>query len=614
MNPDKSIKQFSNSTTTSNTRAELVEASNPELPNIQLTPSPIRHQPRLPFGFLTGLLGLFLFFLPYLILGQDSVWPVNEYLELVVPWYKLLIEQKALFSPNHTPITGMLDQLPRGVFASEFFFKTWLFYLFQPFTAILLNKIIIHLIAYLSMFHGLSRLPSSWINPRFIGLYALVWATFPFWPESGIATAALPTIFYVFFRLDSGAPLKASDTLIIFGYTFYTLLHLQGLFVGIAIATFGLIRWIQTGQIKKSYWLAFVLFTGLSCLFNYRHFLLFFLDPQGFVPHRIEYDSYSFTGFHTAYFPALWQYLRSGILHSTAIPPVLFPLSLFLLIIGLSAKQIKSPPFRISAYLVALFFIAGAVAVLSRYIPFLELIHLKFATSFSYDRFAFLTIPLLFLAVILLIDRLRESGKPGKITHGLALATLIFFTIGVQDETFKNKLLKPITGLGYRVPTYREFYAEEQFQKIKNAIASSDYPEAKVGSIGIHPAVSIFNGLPALDGYTGNYPLAYKHRFAQIILPEISKQGTEEDIYLHFMGWGNKCYLYNLVHEDMFLRAKWYAPLPLDQVSYDWEAFKSMGGRFIISSDLIYQNSGLKLLDLFEEESSAWTIYLYEVV
>lgn len=508
----------------------------------------------------------------------------------------------------------MLDQLPRGVFASEFFFKTWLFYFFQPFIAILLNKIIIHLVAYFSMFHGLSKLPSNWIDRRLFGLYAFIWATFPFWPESGIATAALPSLCYIFWKLDSGSTLKPSYILVIFGYSFYSLLHLQGLFVGIALALFGLVRWIQTTQVKKSYWLAFVLFTSLSCLFNYRHFLLFFIDPQEFVPHRVEYDRYSFTGFHEDYFQALWQFLRFGILHSTLIPPILFPFSVLILIFGFQSNLRKSPTFKVSALFIFLFFSSGLLAVLSRYIPFLELIDLDFATSFSYDRFAFLTIPLLFVAFIFLIDSLRDSGQLGKIIHGLSIAALILFTVGVQDETFKNKILKPITGLGQRVPTYREFYAEVQFQNIKKAIESSSYPDAKVGSIGIHPAVSIFNGLHALDGYTGNYPLDYKNRFAQIILPEISKNGIGDDTYMHFMGWGNKCYLFNLQHKDDFLRTKWIPTIPLHQVSYDWETFKSMGGRFIISSDPIRQTPGLKLLSLTWQESSAWTIYLYEVV
>lgn len=568
----------------------------------------------LHFGFLSGLIGLFLFFLPYLILGQDSVWPVNEYLELVVPWYKLLIEQNAVFSSNHTPITGMLDQLPRGVFASEFFFKTWLFYFFEPFTAILLNKIIIHLIAYLSMYHFLTRFPSTWINSRFTGLYAFAWATFPFWPESGIATAALPSLYYIFFKLDRGSRLKPIDVLIIFTYTFYSLLHLQGLFVGIALAGIGLIRWIKKKKFHKSYWQAFTLFTLLSCLFNYRHFLIFFIDPQGFVPHRVEYDMYSFTGFHTHYFSALWQFLRFGILHSTYIPPVLFPVSLALFFISYRSSLRKSPPFQAAFLGISSFFIAGTLATLSRYIPLLEILNLKLATSFSYDRFAFLTIPLLFLAFVLLLDQIRSSSRMGKLIHGLSLVAVIFFTVGVQDENFKNTFLKPILGMGERVPTYKEFYAVDQFHEIKDAIASSAHPHAKVASIGIHPAVSIFNGLKALDGYTGNYPLAYKKEFAKIILPEISKEGINEDTYKHFMGWGNKCYLFNLQHKDMFLRTKWLSPIPLSQVAYNWQAFKSMGGRFIISTDLITNSPEVQLTKVLQDQSSAWTIYLYEVV
>lgn len=566
-------------------------------------------------GVYFGLLGLLVFFAPYLYLGQDSVWPTSDYLDLVVAWYKVLIEQDAVFRPNSWVVTGLLDQLPRGVLASEFYVKTWLFYYLKPFSAILLNKLIIHVAAFFSMYHFLlqfigkeTRIPELWI-------YALVWATFSFWPESGIAVATLPTVYFVFYRLDQGERLWISYLVFIFLYTAYTLLHLQGVFVGVGLFFVGVIQLISNRKINLPYWAGFFFFTTLSCLFNYRHFLIFFFDAGEFVPHRVEYDIYSFGGFYEVFWPNFLTTLNFGQFHSARFSPFLFPITAVVLLFWkVTARKPQGKHLLFAFRFIWIYVGFTALAVLSRYIPLVEKMDAEWLKVFSYDRFLGLFFPLLFFSFVLAMDFLRDFRIWGKILQVLVILSVLGFNVLVLDDNHKNVILKPLTGLGERVPTYREFYAEKQFEEIKSEIHSSRFPEGKVVSIGLHPSVATFNGLHSLDGYTGNYPLTHKRAFSQIILPEIQKEGKDFWLYKHFMGWGNKCYMFNMEHLDIFLRSKWQIPQALDRPSYDWNQLKSMGGRFVLSTDPILNSPEIRLLKVFDHEDSAWKIHLYEVL
>lgn len=565
-------------------------------------------------GVIFGSVGLLVFFSPYLYLWEDSVWSTNDYLDLVIAWYKVLVDQNAIFYPNDWIVKGLVDELPRGVLASEFYLKTWLFYFLDPFTAIIVNKLFIHFVAFFSMYHFLIEYTGDKVRISVLWIYALIWSTFSFWPEAGIAVAALPTIYFLFYQLYLGYKFRLTYFSLIFFYTAYTLLHLQGIFVGVGLFIFGVYQIIDRKKFNVNYWLGFLTFTFLSCCFNYRHFLIFFINPGDFVPHRLEYDIYSFSGFYEEFWPNFLNILLYGQLHSMRFSPFLFPFTVIILLFW-KFKNSKSDGIDLSFAFKMVFVYAGftAMAILGRYIPVFELFKFSWMKVFSYDRFLVLFLPVIFISFVLAVDYLKKVHPIGKTIQIFIIASILFFSVFVLDDNHKNVFLKPISGLGERVPTFREFYAEKQFEEIKSVIKSSLFPNGKVVSIGFHPSVSTFNGLHSLDGYTGNYPLSYKHRFSKIILPEILKEGENSMLYKHFMGWGNKCYMFNKEHQDIFLRTKWQIPQALDQPSYDWNQLKKMGGRFVLSTDPILNTPELNLLKIFDHHDSAWKIHLYEV-
>ncbi|WP_297337955.1 DUF6044 family protein [Algoriphagus sp.] len=551
-----------------------------------------------------GLGGLLLFFLPYLLLGSNSIWYANDYLELVVPWYKLVIDQEAIFKSNNFPILGMLDQLPRGVFASEFFIKTWLFYFFQPYTAVLVNKILIHCIAYFSFIHILSHFFKNRLKSSQIQWISLAWATLGFWPEAGIAVAAFPTIAYLFYSAGKGKKLNGPRALIILFYSCYSLLHLHGLFVGIIAFIYGIGIWINSKSFPKSYVRHFVLFTLLASLANYRHFLLFF--GGSFTPHRLEYNPHSFAGFYEKFWPTFFEFLSDGTLHSVIFNPLILWGALILGVLGLfrPSKPAQKAGMTLILALLIVFFAVG-----SRYLPLIERMPIVVPVWYSWDRFIFVAYPLIFLSLSFSLIHLNREFKTLDQLISFSFLLIISYNFLVIDNNHRNYVLKPVLGLGEKYPSFQAFFAEQQFDEIKREIQTRG--GGKVASIGIHPGISSFNGLHALDGYTGNYPLEYKRQFGAIIQPELGKSGTQSDLYQHFFGWGNKAYLFNEQLGDDFMRFKWKSRTPL-KTQYNLESFKSMGGRFIISTEVLDQEM-TELLRIFEDSESAWTIYVYEV-
>jgi hypothetical protein len=160
-----------------------------------------------------------------------------------------------------------------------------------------------------------------------------------------------------------------------------------------------------------------------------------------------------------------------------------------------------------------------------------------------------------------------------------------------------------------RKPSYREFYSPDLFKKIRDYIGkpSETY---RVVSIGLHPAVSLYNGFYTLDGYFPNYPLAHKKAFRKIIAGEIKKS---KGIQIVFDDYGGRCYIFSTELElsnSLYIKNKNGVIKNLD---FNTQAFFEMGGRYIISSVEVknYRENNWELLKVFEDNTSPWRIFLY---
>ena len=137
--------------------------------------------------------------------------------------------------------------------------------------------------------------------------------------------------------------------------------------------------------------------------------------------------------------------------------------------------------------------------------------------------------------------------------------------------------------------------------------------EYRVVSIGLDPAVSLYNGFYTLDGYNTGYPLKYKKAFRKIIASELEKN---EKLRSYFDDWGGRCYIFvnELEHGNWhYTKDKKTVIRALD---LNTNAFSELGGEYIFSAVEIknYKENHLNFEKVFENEKSPWRIYLYKTI
>ena len=157
-------------------------------------------------------------------------------------------------------------------------------------------------------------------------------------------------------------------------------------------------------------------------------------------------------------------------------------------------------------------------------------------------------------------------------------------------------------------PTWRQFYAHDQFAAIQQFIGkpAENY---RVASLAIHPSIALYNGFYCLDGYCNNYSLDYKKSFRQVIAKELDKS---DDLKSYFDTWGSRCYLFSSEVGHGFVTTK-EKTRSISGLALDLNAFAKLGGQYILSAVQIDNpdKSGLELLKVFDDPQSAWRIWLY---
>ena len=101
--------------------------------------------------FYLGLFVVLLYLFPYLILGKKSFLTPHDMWDSNFIWWKILVEQSQLFSPNSAIIPNMMNGLPRSSFPSQFNLYLVFEWLFPTYVAFVINLFLIHIIAYLGM-------------------------------------------------------------------------------------------------------------------------------------------------------------------------------------------------------------------------------------------------------------------------------------------------------------------------------------------------------------------------------------------------------------------------------------------------------------------------------
>jgi len=548
-----------------------------------------------------------LYLAPFYILGENTPTLVHDNLDSTAVWFTILADSGQLFGSMDATILQVMNGIPRNSFGSDFNVIQWLYLFFEPYTAYTINLTLMHLVAFIGMYFLLSRriLPKE--DSRFIVVgVSLAFALLPFWPSGGLSVAGMPLLLHTFLNIRDGH-WNFIDWAIIGLMPFYSNFALSGFFVLVVLS----ILWIYDLAITKKPNIAFFLSIGLLCLVyclvEYRLIVSMFIDT-GYVSHRIEF----------AQIPTdIWSALKTGVgnfflghYHAASLHTYFIGLSVAIAGLILLMKKKRRD---------LLVILVGLCAVISLFYGFIDSEYLLFIKNFSLfqgfqlGRFHFLH-PLLWFVIFALALKIIYSnlryGKQIAVTL-LTLQIAFLFTCGcgaIEGSTLQYG------GPGLLLTdqlSWDEFYSPELFDEIDNAI-SLPKESYRVVSIGLHPAVSQYNGFYTLDSYQANYPLNYKHSFRKIMEKELAKSEKNQ---VYFDSWGSRCYLFvSELENNRYMNTRENSK-PIQNLEINSEALYDMGGRYIFSAVEIlnYKDNNLELVDVFENDSSPWKIWVYSV-
>jgi hypothetical protein len=239
------------------------------------------------------LLIILLINLPYFILdkGFYDIFGYDNFDSNLIS-YKLLAESGKLFTNNSDILAQPLSGLARVGFPSEFSLITWMYVIFKPYVAYIINIVLIQLIAFWGMQLLLKK---KYNNENYFIIYAvsLIFSQLNFWPHAGISVAGLPLIYYAYIRFNEKHYLSI---LIILFYALYSSFLLTGIFL-IALLILDVIIKRLRGE-DFLFPLSFVIILTISYLVIDYRLILSVFNPV-FISHRTEFVSPTF-GFKEA--------------------------------------------------------------------------------------------------------------------------------------------------------------------------------------------------------------------------------------------------------------------------------------------------------------------------
>lgn len=545
---------------------------------------------------LWALFGIALFLSPYFILGENAHIRVHDNLDSNLAWYKVLAESGQLTGSAVSEIPQVINGLPRNALGSEFSLIVWLYYWLPTMAAYGLSQAITRFTAFLGMYLLLKKhfiQDERWSIIR-IGT-ALAFALTPFWPSGMLSTLGMPLALWAFLNIRMGER-KWTNYFVLTILPFYSSIVLGFFFFLSAMGVFWLSDVIRGKGWNWRFFTAIAYMTVVYFATDYRLVYSFLFDDE--PNSRDEYFHARLTFGHSVkltFKNFIMGHHHAHTIHTLIILPVI--LIVFFLIWKNKAWKLEKP----FVFLFGLNFILSAWYAFWFYkgwLPLTERYH--FLDTFNFARYHFLRPLILYILFALGLKILWNHGRHWRIAiPWLVGAQLILLGFTNEEIVYKNK------------PSVMEFYAEKQFQEIKAHI-NKPVESYRVASIGLHPAIAQYNGFYTLDTYNNFYPLSYKYQFREIIEKELQKN---KRIRIYFDEWGGRCYLFTdeLGKHYMFKKT---SKKRIKNLELNLEPFKQMGGKYIFSAVPIdnAEENGLKLDRAFNSKSSAWKIYLYEVL
>ncbi|MDR7079078.1 hypothetical protein J2Y03_004135 [Neobacillus niacini] len=543
-----------------------------------------------------ALLIIALYLSPLFILQENAHIRVHDNLDSNIAWYKVLARSGQMFGDVNAVIPQIINGVPRNTFGTEYSIIVWLYALFPTMIAYGFSQALTRVVAFLGMYLLLKKHFLHGENWTFLQISAsLAFALTPFWPSGMLSTLGMPLALWAFLNIRNGVGTK-KDYLVLTLIPFYASVVLGFFFFLSAMGIFWLVDVVRGKGWNLRFLMSIAYMTIFFMLVEYRLVYSFLFSTE--LNSRDEY-------FH-AYLPFLQAVrltIKNYVLGHTHVMTVhgLFILPItFIAIYFVYSKRLWKQE-KLFIFLFVLNFLLSlwyAFWFYKGWLPLTKKFH--FMNTFNFARYHFLRPLVIYSGFALALKILSLQGRSwAKTAKGFAILQILLLCLYNEEIIYQKK------------PSVREFYAEELFAEIKEHIGQ-EQENYRVASIGIHPAISQYNGFYTIDTYNNFYPLTYKHRFRKIIESELAKNIT---IRKYFDEWGGRCYIFTAQLGKRYMIKK-DSKRKLNNLQLNTSVFKEMGGQYILSALPITnaEEKQLALDKVFESKSSVWKIYLYKTL
>ena len=546
---------------------------------------------------ILGHIFVFLYCLPYLILGSNSYINPHDYLDSTIAHFKSIINNNLFFSfGGELPLMNGVDRMIIP-YVSPFEFKGLLFYLFPGYWGVFFNIVIVKLCAFIGMYLLLEKYITE-RNKILAFVVAILFTLVPFYVDYSFSSAGIPLLLYALINIHQKEYSVLSYVLVLL-YALNSSLSLSGLFI--CIVLFGAIIWwyIKEKKIKWRLMTALCLLAVTYIVINLPLITSFFVPTEN-VSHRVEMvKDYSFMELAEKYVSCLiaCQYHAGSFMASSII-------LVFLLTTIMTLRKDKS------LFQYAIYFVILAILIFCGLMA--KMIPLQIFSSFQFDRFYFLYPTLCFIMLAKSCEVLLKH------THNIwVIGILIFSFVCVlrTNSDYKVNLLKIAGREAPQMVSFEAFYDEPLFKEMSKKLnIPLDY-SVKVVSVGIYPSIAEYNGFYCLDSYVSSYSLSYKHKFREIIAGELDK---DEVIRKYYDNWGSRCYLFSAELDEKgnrYMCGKLQSII-IEHLDIDSKVLKEIGCQYILSAVDIrnYRDLNLEYLDSFSTDHSFWNLRVYKIL
>lgn len=559
----------------------------------------------LPLSFLILLAYMF----PYFYLVEDSYIHIHDNLDANVAWFHAIT--KFPFDKASGVFPNLMGGTPINLMPSNKNFIFIIFDLLPTYYAYITNELLIRIIGFIGMYLLLKKYITKNHSNLTLSSIPLLFSVLPIYPIYGISVMGVPLIIFSLLNIHNKEKIIFSILVLVLT-PFYSSLFLSGMFLlGLTSIFFLVISFKE----KKICWYFLGGFLLHFCFYvvSLWDIFLTFLSENSFVSHRSIWPVEPPPNFKDSIINTI-KITLNGHYHSSLFKSTPTIISLFFLVLWFPLFRAKnnSEYFKRCMIFTALTSVIGLIVFISPYIRHLLSTTIPLIASLNIERFYFLLPAILLINLASILVTLKSTAFVTisliiLISQTYLISKAFLFGIPRQASNFQ-RIINP--SFVDKKPTYKQFFAQEIFSKIKDVI-KEDIKNYRVISIGLHPSIALYNGFYTLDGYLANYSLQYKNDFRKIISPELNKS---ELLKTYFDNWGNRCYLYSHEIGKNLLRRKDHVPT-IHNLSIDLNAFYSLGGRYIFSASPIsnYQELHLKLLTVEETSDSFWKVYVYKL-